>query len=104
VDSCVPKMKNASCGLAIDETQFRIHLVYQKIDFCQGRFRRESGLTCLELTVCVGSPRKVHSMRRAFMGSIPAARLAGMRAAKKEQIAKATAAIVRADGSQEETP
>ncbi len=45
-----------------------------------------------------------YSMRRAFMGSMPAARLAGMSAAKKEQIASATAAMVRAVGSQEETP
>ena len=45
-----------------------------------------------------------YSMRRAFMGSMPAARLAGMSAAKKEQMARATAAMVRAVGSQEETP
>ena len=38
------------------------------------------------------------------MGWMLAARLAGMMAAKKEQIARATAAMVRAVGSQEETP
>jgi hypothetical protein len=45
-----------------------------------------------------------YSMRSAFMGSMLAARFAGIRAAKKEQIASETAAIVNAVGSQEETP
>ena len=43
-------------------------------------------------------------MRSAFMGSMLAARFAGINAAKKEQVAKATAAMVRAVGSHEETP
>jgi len=45
-----------------------------------------------------------HSMRRAFMGEMEAARLAGMMAAKKEQMPSAPAATVRAKGSHEETP
>src|SRR5689334_8851015 len=45
-----------------------------------------------------------YSMRRACIGEMEAARLAGMMAAKKEQMARATAAALRASGSQEETP
>jgi hypothetical protein len=45
-----------------------------------------------------------YSVRRAFMGWMEAARFAGMMAATKEQMASATAAIVRASGSQDGTP
>jgi hypothetical protein len=45
-----------------------------------------------------------YSVRRALMGWMEAARFAGMMAAKKEQMASAPAATVRANGSQEETP
>ena len=45
-----------------------------------------------------------YSIRRALMGEMEAARLAGMMAAKKEQIASAPAAAVKASGSEEETP
>jgi hypothetical protein len=45
-----------------------------------------------------------YSMRSACIGEIEAARLAGMMAAKKEQIARAPAAIPNANGSQEVTP
>ena len=48
--------------------------------------------------------RPGYSMRRAFMGWMLAARLAGMMAAKNEQIASATAAIVSAAGSHDDTP
>jgi len=46
----------------------------------------------------------VYSILRAFMGEMEAARLAGMAAAKKEQMPSALAATVRAKGSHEETP
>jgi hypothetical protein len=45
-----------------------------------------------------------YSMRRACMGEMEAARLAGMMAAKNEQTASAPAATVNASGSEEETP
>jgi hypothetical protein len=45
-----------------------------------------------------------YSMRSACMGDIDAARLAGMMAAKNEQIASAPAAMPSASGSQDETP
>ena len=45
-----------------------------------------------------------YSILSAFIGEMDAARFAGMMAAKKEQIANAPAATVRASGSQEETP
>jgi hypothetical protein len=45
-----------------------------------------------------------YSRRRAFMGEIEAARLAGMMAAKKEHVPKAMAAAESAAGSQEATP
>jgi len=45
-----------------------------------------------------------YSVRRALMGWMEAARFAGMTAAKKEQMARAAAAMVRAKGSQEGTP
>jgi hypothetical protein len=45
-----------------------------------------------------------YSRRRALMGWMLAARFAGMIAARNEQIARATAAMVRAVGSQDETP
>ena len=45
-----------------------------------------------------------YSIRSAFIGWMPAARFAGMIAAKNEQIASATAAIVKAVGSQDDTP
>jgi hypothetical protein len=43
-------------------------------------------------------------MRSACIGDIEAARLAGIMAAKNEQIASAPAANANASGSQEETP
>jgi hypothetical protein len=56
-------------------------------------------------TLPLDAPKFVgHSVRRAFMGWMEAARLAGITAAQKEQTASATAAIVRASGSQEGTP
>ena len=97
-------MKNASFGLAVGKTQSGIGLVYQKIEICQGQFGFRTEPRHLEPSCGRGFPRKVHSMRRAFMGWMLAARLAGMMAAKKEQIARATDAMVRAEGSQEETP
>jgi hypothetical protein len=45
-----------------------------------------------------------YSTRRAWVGEMEAARLAGMMAAKKEQMARATAEMESASGSQEETP
>ena len=43
-----------------------------------------------------------YSILRAFIGEMEAARLAGMMAAKKEQIASAPAATLSAKGSHEE--
>jgi hypothetical protein len=45
-----------------------------------------------------------HSIRRALMGSINAARLPGIIAAKKAQIASEAIAINSASGSQASTP
>jgi hypothetical protein len=45
-----------------------------------------------------------YSILSAFMGEMEAARLAGMMAAKKEQIASDIVATLSAGGSQEETP
>ena len=45
-----------------------------------------------------------YSILSAFMGDIDAARVAGMIAAKNEQIASAPAATASASGSHEETP
>jgi len=45
-----------------------------------------------------------YSLFRAFKGEMDAALLAGMIAAKNAEIASALAAIVRAKGSQLETP
>ena len=53
-------------------------------------------------TSFVCAPR-AYSVRRAFMGEIEAARLAGMRAATNAQTASAPAAKVKARGSQLET-
>jgi hypothetical protein len=44
------------------------------------------------------------SILSAFTGEIDAARFAGMRAAKNEQVASAPAATVRANGSHEDSP
>jgi hypothetical protein len=49
-------------------------------------------------------PEARYSVRKAFMGEIDAARLAGIMAAKKAQMASAIAATVSAKGSQLETP
>lgn len=45
-----------------------------------------------------------HSTRRAAMGEMAAARLAGMTAAKNEHVANATVARVSATGSPDDTP
>src|SRR4029077_17312448 len=45
-----------------------------------------------------------YSVRRAFMGEMDAARRAGMMAAKNAAIASADAAMLRASGSQLDTP
>jgi hypothetical protein len=45
-----------------------------------------------------------YSILSAFMGEMDAARLAGMMAAKKEQMARAAAATPSANGSHEVTP
>ncbi len=52
----------------------------------------------------VHSVHSVYSVLSALIGEMLAARLAGMIAAKKAEIASATAATLNASGSQKETP
>ena len=56
------------------------------------------------LKVSSKTQRMRYSILSAFMGEMEAARLAGMMAAKKEQIASDIVATLNAGGSQEETP
>jgi hypothetical protein len=60
--------------------------------------------TCYEFWLVWEAALCGHSTRRAWVGEMDAARLAGMMAAKKEQMARAMAEMERARGSQEETP
>src|SRR5579862_278242 len=59
---------------------------------------------CRERIVKLIGREAHYSARRAVMGEIPAARMAGMNAAKNAQIARAPAARANAHGSQKETP
>ncbi len=80
------------------------------VDKKSGRKRMDTPNVPVKETLIPKHVHKVHqvhsvySVLSALIGEMLAARLAGMIAAKKAEIASATAAMLNASGSQKETP